>query len=44
MNIIKQSIGLQPTDLTKRSTRHVRYFPNNASFKGWMKLMLAQGH
>jgi hypothetical protein len=44
MNIIKQSIGLQPTDLTKRSTRHVRYFPNNASFKEWMKLMLAQGH
>lgn len=33
MNVIKEQMGIQTTELSKRSTSTVLYFPNDASFK-----------
>ena len=38
MNEIKSTMGLCTTDLYKRSTSTVLYFPNDASFDYWMRM------
>jgi hypothetical protein len=36
MNDVRQQIGLEPLDLSKRSTTKILYFPNNNSFWYWV--------
>ena len=36
MNDIKARMGIPQVDLSKLSTRHVIYFPNDASFRAWI--------
>ena len=36
MNDIKARMGISPVDLSKLSTKHVIYFPNDASFRAWI--------
>ena len=38
MNEIKCSIGLPTTDLYKRSTDNILYFPNDSSFRYWISV------
>ena len=38
MNEIKRSIGLPATDLYKRSTDSILYFPNDSSFRYWISV------
>jgi Family of unknown function (DUF5757) len=42
MNLLKEHMGLPITELYKRSTNKVLYFPNEASFDYWYK-MIAEG-
>ena len=36
MNAVKREMGLEPTDLSKRSSGDVLYFPNDASFRHYV--------
>ena len=38
MNKIKSVIGVQPLDLFKTSTKDLKYFPNDRSFREWLSL------